>query len=135
MLCPGPLLSYPKIPPWQVKVLGVPPGVNTMIPLTSGPKTSEHWVTSAPPPCPCSKGPPWQVKREGDPDDGASGRHCSVYTFSGPRIFASSSMSWNTSLRCTEQVRALFTEVRGRRILRTSGFRSSAKFSNIQNQG
>src|ERR671913_157305 len=72
MLCPGSLLGYPKIPSWQVKVLGVPPGVKTMIPLTSGPKTSEHWVTSAPPPCPCSKGPPWQVKREGDPDDGAS---------------------------------------------------------------
>ena len=68
MLCPSPLLSYPKGPPWQVNWEGVPPGVTTMTPVISGsPKTSEHWtrITSQPPPG--GKGPPWQLKRAGDP--------------------------------------------------------------------
>ena len=51
MLCPSPLLSYPKGPPWQVNWEGVPPGVTTMTPVTSGPKTSEHGVTLAPLSC------------------------------------------------------------------------------------
>src|SRR5215203_369360 len=38
-------------------------------------------------------------------------------------------MTWETSLRCSARVRALFTGVRGRGILRTSPLRSSRKFS------
>ena len=51
MLCPSPLLSYPKGRPWQVKREGVPSGANTMTPVTSGPKRSEHGMTLAPLPC------------------------------------------------------------------------------------
>ena len=52
MFCLSPLLSYPKIPPWQVNWEGVPPGVKTMTPVISGsPNCSEHGITIAPPPC------------------------------------------------------------------------------------
>jgi hypothetical protein len=52
VFCPSPLLSYPKIPPWQVNWEGVPPGVKTMTPVISGsPKNSEHGVTLAPLSC------------------------------------------------------------------------------------